>query len=198
VKGPSVTAGYYGDPERTGAAFDEDGYYRTGDAVRPVDDADPGRGLVFDGRISEDFKLATGTWVSVGTLRAALLDASGGLLAEAVLTGHDADYVGALVWLNPAKAAQLAAAAGASARSEPVRAALADTLHRLNSGAAGSSRRILRALILDEPASLADGEITDKGYVNQRAVLDRRARLVRLLHTDPVDAAVVLPATEPA
>ncbi|XVQ06236.1 hypothetical protein ACQP1W_26625 [Spirillospora sp. CA-255316] len=196
MKGPSVTPGYHGDPERTGAAFDADGYYRTGDAVRPVDDADPGKGLVFDGRISEDFKLSTGTWVSAGTLRAALLDVSGGLLTEAVLTGHDADYVGALVWLNPAKAAQLAGAEPL-ARSDPIRAALADVLHRLNGNAAGSSRRILRVLILDEPASLADGEITDKGYINQRAVLDRRAHLVRLLHTDPVDEAVILPATEP-
>lgn len=183
VKGPSVTPGYLDDPERTREAFDEDGYYRTGDAVRLVDGADPGKGLVFDGRISEDFKLSSGTWVSVGTLRSALLSACDGLVADAVLTGHDGDGVGAMVWLNPAKAAACA----------DVRAALAAALHRLNGAETGASRRVARLLVLDDPASLAHGEITDKGYVNQRAVLDRRAHLVELLHADPAPAEVVLP-----
>ncbi|WP_433462257.1 feruloyl-CoA synthase [Spirillospora sp. CA-128828] len=183
VKGPSVTPGYLDDPERTREAFDEDGYYRTGDAVRMVDGTDPGKGLVFDGRISEDFKLSSGTWVSAGTLKSALLSACGGLVSDAVLTGHDAGSVGALVWLNPARAAAC----------PDVRAALGEALHRLNDGEAGASRRIARLLVLDGAASLADGEITDKGYVNQRAVRDRRAHLVELLHTDPAPAEVVLP-----
>jgi feruloyl-CoA synthase len=183
VKGPSVTPGYLDDPERTREAFDEDGYYRTSDAVRLVDDADPGKGLVFDGRISEDFKLASGTWVSVGTLRSALLGACDGLVTDAVLTGHDTDAVGAMVWLDPARARACA----------DVRGALGAALHRLNSGGGGASRRIARLLVLDDPASLAHGEITDKGYVNQRAVLDRRADLVGVLHADPVPPEVVLP-----
>ncbi|TDD81544.1 feruloyl-CoA synthase [Actinomadura darangshiensis] len=184
VKGPSVTPGYLDDPERTWEAFDEEGYYRTGDAVRMVDDADPDKGLVFDGRISEDFKLASGTWVSVGTLRSALLGACGGLVTDAVLTGHDSAAIGAMVWLNPARAAACA----------DVRAALGEALRRLNGGATGASRRIVRLLVLDDPASLAHGEITDKGYVNQRAVLDHRAHLVELLQAEPVSPEVVLPA----
>jgi feruloyl-CoA synthase len=197
VKGPSVTPGYFNDPGRTREAFDQDGYYRTGDAVRMVDDADPEKGLVFDGRISEDFKLSTGTWVSTGTLRSALLSAVGGLLADAVLTGHDTPYVGALVWLNPAKAEAPAGSEEPLARSAAVRAALATALRRLNGAGTTASRTVARVLVLEEPASLADGEITDKGYINQRAVLDRRDDLVRLLHTDPVPEAVVLPADTP-
>ncbi|MFC5745718.1 feruloyl-CoA synthase [Actinomadura rugatobispora] len=194
VKGPSVTPGYFNDPARTREAFDEDGYYRTGDAVRMVDDDDPEKGLVFDGRISEDFKLSTGTWVSAGTLRTQLLNASQGLLADAVLTGHDTPYIGALVWLNPAKAEALAGSGEPFPGPPQVRAALAAALTRLNAAGSGTSRRIARALVLDEPASLADGEITDKGYINQRAVLDRRAHLVRMLHTDPLPEQVILPA----
>ncbi|MEU8801636.1 feruloyl-CoA synthase [Spirillospora sp. NPDC048819] len=185
VKGPSVTPGYLDDPVRTREAFDDDGYYRTGDAVRLVDDADPGKGLVFDGRISEDFKLSSGTWVSVGTLKPALLSACEGLVSDAVLTGHDTDCIGALVWLNPARTRT-------STQAE-VRTALGAALRRLNDGATGASRRVVRLLVLDEQASLAHGEITDKGYVNQRAVLDRRADLVELLHTDPAPSEVVLP-----
>ncbi|MFG1852595.1 hypothetical protein ACGFJT_12200 [Actinomadura geliboluensis] len=115
-----------------------------------------------------------------------LLGACGGLVSDAVLTGHDTAGVGAMVWLDPARAAACA----------DVRAALGTALHRLNAGATGASRRIVRLLVLlvlDDPASLAHGELTDKGYVDQRAVLDRRADLVGLLHTDPAPAEVILP-----
>ncbi|WP_395105117.1 feruloyl-CoA synthase [Actinomadura sp. SCN-SB] len=196
VKGPSVTPGYHRAPEATAAAFDQEGYYRTGDAVQMVDPDDAGAGLVFDGRISEDFKLSTGTWVSAGTLRAALLACSHGLISDAVLTGHDRDHIGALCWLTPAVARELAGTEEGVASSRAVRDALAAALARLNTGVTGSSRRIERALILDEPASLAEGEITDKGYINQRAVLDRRAHLVDLLHTEPVPEEVILPAPQ--
>ncbi|MGI5326948.1 feruloyl-CoA synthase [Actinomadura nitritigenes] len=194
VKGPSVTPGYFDNPDKTREAFDDDGYYRTGDAVRLVEENEPGKGLVFDGRINEDFKLSSGTWVSVGTLRPALLSACDGLLTDAVLTGHDRDCIGALVWLNQAKA-QTLADGGTPADAATVRDALAGALRRLNGDGAGSSRRIARILILDDTASLAHGEITDKGYINQRAVLDRRAELVELLHTDPTAPAVILPAS---
>lgn len=100
VRGPNVTPGYHRRPDLTAAAFDDEGFYRTGDAVRLIDEAAPEAGLRFDGRIAEDFKLSTGTWVSVGTLRPALLSAADGLLQDAVLGGHDGDYVGALAWLN--------------------------------------------------------------------------------------------------
>ncbi len=191
VKGPSVTPGYLGRPDLTEAAFDAGGFYRTGDAVVMIDPADPDAGLRFDGRIAEEFKLATGTWVRPGTLRPALLSASGGLLTDAVLTGHDAGFVGALCWLSPQRAARIAglgddAPAAALAADPAVRAEAAAVLGRFNAGRSGTSQRIQRLLLLAEPPSLAAGEITDKGYVNQRAVLERRAGLVEALHSaDP-------------
>ncbi|MFV2174942.1 hypothetical protein ACFHW2_03070 [Actinomadura sp. LOL_016] len=121
-----------------------------------------------------------------------LLDACDGLVADAVLTGQDRDYVGALLWLDPARARSLAGEGERPAESAAVRAALADALRR--SGAGGGSRRVARALVLEAPASLADGELTDKGYVNQRGVLDRRAGLVELLYGDPVAGPVIVPA----
>ena len=185
-----MTPGYAGRPDLTEAAFDSGGFYRTGDAVTMVDGDDPNAGLRFDGRIAEDFKLATGTWVRVGTLRPALLSASGGLLQDAVLTGQDAGFIGALGWLSPQRAAQVAgvsagvpAAGPAALAADPaVRAAAAGSLDRYNARRTGTSQRIRRLLLLAEPPSLADGEITDKGYVNQRAVLRRRAGLVAALH----------------
>jgi feruloyl-CoA synthase len=182
VRGPNVTPGYYGDPAATEAAFDAEGFYRTGDAVRFVDPARPDAGLLFDGRIAEDFKLATGTWVSVGTLRTALLSASDGLLRDAVLAGHDGDFVAALAWLNTDQAGGPGAPA--------VRDACLRALGSLNSGR-GSSQRIMRLLVMDEPPSLDGGEITDKGYVNQRAVLERRADLVARLYADDPPGDVI-------
>lgn len=187
VKGPAVTPGYFGRPDLTEAAFDADGFYRSGDAVAPIDPGDPDAGLRFDGRIAEEFKLGTGTWVRPGTLRPELLSASGGLLQDAVLTGHDAGFIGALGWLSPQRAAQLAGTAAdpAALVADPaVRAAAAAALDRYNTRRTGTSHRILRLMLLAEPPSLADGEITDKGYLNQRAVLARRAGLVAALHAD--------------
>lgn len=184
VKGPNVTPGYHRRPDLTGIAFDDDGFYRTGDAVGLIDECDPGAGLRFDGRIAEDFKLATGTWVSVGTLRTALLSACDGLLQDAALAGHDTDEVAALAWLNQGQAELLA---GSSLPMEKlvahpaVRDAVADSLLRFNTRGAGSSQRVARILLLAEPPSLSAGEITDKGYVNQRAVLDRRSAQVAVL-----------------
>jgi feruloyl-CoA synthase len=198
VKGPNVMPGYHRRPELDAEAFDDDGFYRTGDAVRLIDEHAPERGLRFDGRIAEDFKLSTGTWVSVGTLRPALLGASHGLLRDAVLTGRDTPWVGALAWLDAAAAARLAGGDGpgpgagpAALASRPgVREALAAALGRLNR-LEGSSRRVERLLLLDEPPSLDAGEVTDKGYVNQRAVLDRRAAEVARLHAEPPPPEVI-------
>jgi feruloyl-CoA synthase len=199
VKGPNVMPGYHRRPDLDDEAFDDEGWYRSGDAVRLIDEREPDRGLRFDGRIAEDFKLSTGTWVSVGTLRPALLGACRGLLRDAVLTGRDTPWVGALGWLDAAAAARLAAGddgAGpgtdpaAPARHPRVREALAAALGRLNRQG-GSSRRVERLLLLDEPPSLDAGEITDKGYVNQRAVLDRRAAEVARLHAEPLAPEVV-------
>ncbi|MCW3065368.1 MAG: Long-chain-fatty-acid--CoA ligase [Solirubrobacterales bacterium] len=181
VAGPNVTPGYLRNPEATAAAFDEEGYYRTGDAARLVDDEDPSQGLMFDGRLAEDFKLTSGTWVRVGALRGALVSAAG-VLSDAVIAGHDREYATALCWLAPG------AADGADVDDR-----LAAALAELNA-AAGSAARIERLLLLPDPPSLDAGEITDKGYVNQRAVLERRAGEVALLYAEPCDPRVITPA----
>jgi feruloyl-CoA synthase len=194
VAGPNVTPGYHGDPGLTAASFDEEGFYRTGDAVRFVDEAAPGQGLLFDGRLAEDFKLLTGTWVTVGRVRTALLSAAG-MLSDAVIAGHDRDRVAALAWVNQAEARRVCADSAEVALDDPgLRAHLAGSLARFNAHA-GSAARVERLLLLAEPPSLDAGEITEKGYVNQRAVLERRAELVARLYADPCDPAVITPAT---
>jgi feruloyl-CoA synthase len=187
VKGPMVTPGYYERPDLTAAAFDADGYYRTGDAVALADPDDLNAGLVFRGRIAEDFKLGTGTFVRVGAVRTALLSAVP-LLADAVIAGEDRASVCALAWLNAAEATKLLGrepdAGGDLITDETIRAELARALagHNVN---AGSAARIERLLVMARPADLDAGEITDKGYVNQRRVLANRAALVELLYAEP-------------
>jgi feruloyl-CoA synthase len=189
VRGANVTPGYARRPDLTEAAFDEHGFFRTGDAVALADPDDPAAGLVFRGRIAEDFKLSTGTFVSVGTLRPRLLSASQGLLTDAVVCGQDGEFVTAMVWLRPDAAARV----DAGGVPEPsLRAELEATLARLAAEGGGSSQCVERLLVLTEPAQLDAGEVTDKGYVNQAAVRDRRADLVVLLTADPVPPQVVV------
>jgi len=176
-RGPSITPGYWRAPELTRAAFDEEGYYRTGDAMRFLDPGDPQAGLEFDGRIAEDFKLTTGTWVSVGPLRAQLSAAGAPYVQDSVITGHDRDEVGALIFPN------LQACKALDGRA--LRAFLEDLLGRLAAQSTGSSTRIARALLLEIAPSIDSGEITDKGSINQRAVLRTRADLVEMLYTEP-------------
>jgi feruloyl-CoA synthase len=180
VAGPTVLSGYLGDPALTAAAFDEEGFYRTGDAGALIDENDPGRGLLFEGRIAEDFKLTSGTWVRVGALRSALL-AAVDTLAEAVITGEGRAYVGALAWPRPA--------------DDPLalRRELAEALARFNAGQR-TSRRIERLLLLDEPPDRGQGELTDKGSVSQLQVLRSRSGRVDLLYRDPPLAEVILAA----
>jgi feruloyl-CoA synthase len=173
LRGPSITPGYFGNPEATAAAFDEDGFYRTGDAVRLVDPTDPAQGLIFDGRLAEDFKLASGTWVHVGTLRTRLISGAG-ILRDAVICGPGRDRIAALAWLDEAAACRALGVGSVSLDDAAVHEHLCAALNRLNDGA-GSSHSVHRILLLDDPPSLEAGEITDKGYVNQRAVLTRRA-----------------------
>jgi feruloyl-CoA synthase len=174
VRGPNVTPGYHRSPELTAAAFDEEGYYRTGDAVRLADEGNPAKGLVFDGRIAEDFKLSSGTWVHVGAVRVRLIAACDPLVRDAVITGHDRGAVGALVFLNPVAAQGLSAG--------ETRERLRAGLRSMEAEAHGSSLYPTRVLVLLEPPSIDADEITDKGYLNQRAVLDRRAALVDELY----------------
>jgi feruloyl-CoA synthase len=182
VRGPHVTPGYFKRDDLTAAAFDGEGFYRIGDAVAFADPADPAAGLVFDGRVAEDFKLLTGTWVSAGVVRVRLIAAANPVIQDVVVTGHDRDEVGALVCLSPA-ARQLA--------PDAVAARIADALRTLAAEGGGSSTRPVRALVLQEPLSIDAGEITDKGYINQRAVLQRRAALVEALYAGAPD--VILP-----
>ncbi len=177
VRGPNVTPGYYKRPDLTQAAFDEEGFYRIGDAVKLADPADASKGVVFDGRVAEDFKLSSGTWVHVGALRMKLIAAADPLIQDAVITGHDRDQVGALVFLNPMT----------KDMSYPaVRSRLESVLSRL-AQSAGSSTYPARVLVMTEPPSIDANEITDKGYINQRAVLERRAALVEKLYSDSAD-----------
>jgi feruloyl-CoA synthase len=194
VKGPNVTPGYLARPDLTEQAFDDEGFYRTGDAVAFADPDDLNAGLVFRGRIAEDFKLGTGTFVRVGAVRTALLSAIP-VLADAVLAGENRDCVGALAWLNPAEARAVLGEQpepdGELIAHEGLRAHLARALAGHNE-ASGSSGRIERLLIMARPASLDDGEITDKGYINQRRVLARRAGLVDMLYADPAPPGVIV------
>jgi feruloyl-CoA synthase len=194
VKGPMVTPGYFARPDLTAAAFDGQGFYRSGDAVALADPNDPNAGLVFRGRIAEDFKLDTGTFVRVGAVRTALLSAAP-ILADAVIAGEERGCVCALAWLNATEAGKLLGAdpepQGDLIMNQAVHQELARALARHNDDA-GSSARIERLLVMARPADLDAGEITDKGYINQRRVLANRAALVELLYTEPVPAGVIV------
>jgi feruloyl-CoA synthase len=190
VKGPNVTPGYFRSPELTAAAFDEDGFYRSGDAVRMIDAHDPNQGMLFDGRIAENFKLLTGTWVAAGALRTRLISAAGAL-TDAVICGQDAEFVAALGWVNQAEARRLTGATEDVALDDPaLRAHLAEALSALNAQA-GSASRIERLLLLARPPSLDAGEVTDKGYLNQRRTLECRSADVARLYAEPADPAVI-------
>ncbi len=192
VKGPTVTTGYLRDPERTAAAFDDEGFYKLGDAARFVDETDPAQGLVFDGRVTEDFKLDSGTWVSVGTLRPDIVAACSPYLQDAVVTGQDKPFAGALLWPSAAGLKALDADGRPGDALTKLRAVVADRLAGFNAQAGGSSRRIARFTLLTEPPSIDAGEITDKGYVNQRATLERRAAQVAALYAEPPGDGVVV------
>jgi feruloyl-CoA synthase len=200
VKGPNVTPGYFKAPDLTRALFDDEGWLKTGDAVRLADPADPAAGLLFDGRVAENFKLLTGTWVNVGMLRPAVIAAGAPVIEDAVVTGHDRDEIGLLIFPSLAGLRSLAPGLGAAGAAladlvgQPaVRAALAEGLRRYNAEAGNhATTRIGRCLILTEPPSIDAGEITDKGYLNQRAVLSKRAALVERLYADPPAADVIV------
>ena len=196
-RGVTISPGYWGAPEITAKAFDEEGFFRIGDAVKFLDPGDPAQGLLFDGRVTENFKLLSGTWVAVGTLRLAVISAAAPVLQDAVVTGHDRDEICIIGFpslpgcraLCPDLAAD-ATLAEVIARPE-IRARLATGLARHNAENRGSSTRIARALLTAEPPVIDAGEITDKGYINQRAVLARRASEVERLYAEPSDAGAI-------
>jgi feruloyl-CoA synthase len=196
VRGPMVTPGYLGRPDLTALAFDEEGFYRSGDAVTMADPADPDAGLVFRGRLAEDFKLSTGTFVRTGAVRTALLSAIP-LLSDAVIAGEDRDQVCALAWLNAAEAGRLLGAVPSAGGELVIHGALQQAIAvalAQHNRDAGSASRVERIAVLARPADLDAGEITDKGYVNQRQTLRNRQELVRLLYARPVPPGVITTA----
>lgn len=191
-RGPSVTPGYWKSPEETASMFDDEGFFCSGDAVKWLDPAQPHLGFVFDGRVAEDFKLYTGTWVSVGPLRGRVMHEGAPYVQDVVIAGHDRADIGLLVIPNLAQCRLLAGLPEASGAAEvlaahPVRSYFQDLVDRLWRQGSGSATRVVRAVLLAQPPSIDRGEITDKGSINQRAVLTHRAPLVELLYagTDP-------------
>jgi feruloyl-CoA synthase len=193
VRGPNVTPGYLGRPDLTSAAFDDEGFYRVGDTVSFIDPANPSLGLRFTGRVSENFKLSNGTWVAVGNLRAAALAATHGVLQDVVIAGENRQSCAVLGWLNPVMAKKHAANADGNPNHDPGVIAFLQQCLRLYNASVGSSERICAFTLLEEPPSLAAGEITDKAYVNQRAVLINRAAQMELIYSsEPCGQVIVI------
>ena len=197
LRGIIVTPGYHGQPDLTKAAFDEEGFYKIGDAGVFVDENNPSEGLIFSGRVVEDFKLTTGTFVHVGSLRVAAIAACTPVVQDALVAGQDREFIGILAWpvldacrnLIGDKDATLADVVRHSRVREHVRAGL--QAHNAQAGAS-SSMRIARAILMDEPPSIDGNELTDKGYINQRAGLERRAALVARLYAETPDEDVIV------
>ena len=199
LRGPNVTPGYWRQPELTRGAFDEEGFYRLGDAVKFADAGDPGAGLLFDGRIAEDFKLATGTWVNVELLRGRIVDHLAPYARDVVVTGLGQDDVGVLIFPDFSVCSRLIKTA---AEDDDMPAAVIDhprvrfefrkRLEALAQISTGSSNRVVRALLVEEPPSLETGEMTDKGSINQAAVLKRRAALVAELYSRRQTSRVIV------
>ena len=197
LRGPHITPGYWRQDKLTREAFDEDGFYKIGDALKFADPNDPGKGFLFDGRIAEDYKLSTGTWVSVGPLRARFIDVCAPFVRDVVFAGPDRDDIVALVFpdldacrkLAPEHAADAPAAAVLD--DVRVRQKFTSLLQALARRSPGSSTRVVRAILMAEPPSMDKGEMTDKGSINQRAVLKNRAALVDELYATPLSSRVI-------
>ena len=189
VKGPNVMTGYWGDAEKSAAAFDEHGFLVTGDAVRFVNPDDPDRGLIFDGRVSEDFKLLTGTWVQAGRLRLDALEHLRGLVQDVVICGHDRGEIGLFIFPKPGQVHGDTTSEGAVIDPE-LQSAIESRLRSMAKVATGSAKRITRAIIMAEPPSLKDSEMTDKGSLNVRKIITRRAVLLERLY-DNEDPALI-------
>jgi len=202
LRGPNITPGYFKRDDLTQDAFDEDGFFITGDAGKLADPDDANKGIVFDARVAEDFKLLTGSWVSTGTLRTAAVSACPEIIQDAIVTGHDRDEIGLLIVPN---IAGVAAHCGLDPDTElpkllaheEVAAQLRASLCTYNAANTASSRCVRRVMLLLEPLNIDAGEITDKGYVNQRAVLERRHDLVQQLYSDADGVILIGPGNDP-
>ena len=182
VRGTNITPGYWKQPDLTAAAFDDEGFYKMGDAGRFADPEDPAQGIEFAGRLSEDFKLSSATWVHVGALRVRAIAAMAPVVQDVVIAGHDCNEVGFLIF----------PAAGCRATDNDVKSRVREGMAALRAEGGGSSTYATRAVLLEEPPSIDAGEITDKGYINQRAVLERRAEIVRRLYEGSPDDPVII------
>jgi feruloyl-CoA synthase len=196
LKGPSITPGYWREPKLTAEAFDDEGFYKLGDALRFDDPARPEKGLLFEGRIAEDFKLATGTWVGVGPLRVAFIAHCAPYVKDVVIAGADRDYLGALIFPDLDACRRLApdlqdASPASIVAHDSVRGEFRHLLGSFARQSTGSSNRIARAILADTPPSLDVGEATDKGSINQRMVLKNRAALVDELYADQPSSRVL-------
>jgi len=197
LRGPNITPGYWRQDHLTREAFDEEGFYKIGDSVKFADPGDPAQGLLFDGRLAEDFKLATGTWVNVGPLRVRFIEHFAPLARDVVIAGADRDEIAALVFPDVDACGRLCAdlprdAKPAEVLAQPsVRRAFAQLLAKLAAASPGSSTRVCRLLLLAEPPSMDVGEMTDKGSINQRAVLRHRSALVDALYAQPPPEAAI-------
>jgi feruloyl-CoA synthase len=196
LRGPHITPGYWRQDHLTAEAFDEEGFYKLGDALKFADPDDPGKGLLFDGRIAEDYKLSTGTWVSVGPLRARFIDHFAPYVRDVVFAGADRDDIAVLVFPDIEACRKLAglaaeAAPAAIVAAPRLRETFKSLLQSLAALSPGSSTRVERAILMAEPPSMDKGEMTDKGSINQRAVLKNRAALVDALYADLPPAEVI-------
>ncbi|MGQ3032262.1 MAG: feruloyl-CoA synthase, partial [Ferrovibrionaceae bacterium] len=198
VRGPSITPGYWRQDDLTAKAFDEEGFYRFGDALRFVDETDVMQGFEFDGRIAEDFKLSTGTWVSVLTLRTRLIGEAAPLVRDVVIAGHDQDFVTALIFpdLEACRARCPDVPPAGLLKAPVIRRHFQQALDVLAARATGSANRIARAVLLEELPSIDAGEVTDKGSINQRAVLDHRKAIVQALYAAVPPSDVLVAASE--
>jgi feruloyl-CoA synthase len=182
VRGSNVTPGYWKQPDLTAAAFDEEGFYKMGDAGRLADPDDPAKGIEFAGRLAEDFKLSSATWVHVGALRVRAIAAIAPVAQDIVIAGHDRNEVGFLIFPKP----------GTDIRDTEVRKRVREGMAALRDEGGGTSTYATRATFLEEPPSIDAGEITDKGYINQHAVLERRAAVLEKLYSCPADESIIL------
>lgn len=197
LKGPNVTPGYWRDPQKTAEAFDEEGFYMIGDAVRYADPDDLGRGLIFDGRVTEDFKLSTGTWVNFAAVRASVISACAPYIRDVVLTGLDLNYIAAMIFPDMEACARLAGLPSdtdaETILSHPVvRQTFDEKLKALAAKATGSSNHVARAVLLTDLPDIDKGEVTDKGSINQRAVRTHRAHLIDALYADTPDEMIFI------
>ncbi|MBO6901312.1 MAG: feruloyl-CoA synthase [Rhizobiaceae bacterium] len=203
LKGPNVTPGYWRQPDKTALSFDEEGFYQIGDALKFADPDDPARGLLFDGRVAEDFKLSTGTWVNMSMVRGSIISAFAPYVRDAVLTGLDRGHIGAMLFLDSEAARKLApgltqANDAELAASTALRAEFQKRLDALAATSTGSSNLVARIVVLGSPPSIDRNEVTDKGSINQRAVMAARAELVEDLYAEPPPPHVIVANMERA